>query len=284
MKALQKPFPPMSGLGQRLRSAFLISLFVFLFLYIFQPFGISTIKGSILLVTFLYGLITLCCLLLTQVLMPRILQKYFDENSWNVGREILHTMVNVLLIALGNFLFSAYLNFFPWSTSTLLLFIGFTLAVGAFPVVIQVLIRQNIYHRRNAATAQADNQVISERKADTQALAPICISSDEGQIEYEGPSSELLAVEASGNYVLLHIWGSPKPKLIRATLSSLEEYLPDIFFRSHRSWLINLEAVEKVEGNARGYTVKFDSELEAPVSRSKLKTFDQLLRAPSRSA
>lgn len=261
-----------------MRSAILISLFVFAFLFVFRPFGLSTVQGSLFLVTLIYGLITFTCLLITQVALPNLMSGYYDESNWTVGKEIVQTMGNILVIAVANFLFSAYLSFFPWSFKTLWLFIGFTLAVGIFPVVIQVLVRQNIYHRKNSTAASADNKVIHTKEEHLTTGESLKVVLDDQTIGYEGPASHLLALEASGNYVTLHL-RSGKKELLRTPLSSIEDSLNFNFFRTHRSWVVNLTAIEKVEGNARGYTLHLETSLKVPVSRSRLKAFDEELRA-----
>jgi len=275
---LGKPFPALKSEIHRFRSALLIGAFVFLFLYVFKPFGLSNVKGSLPLVTGLYGLITFICLIITQVMAPKVFTGFYDETNWTVGKEMFQSMANILLIAMGNFLLSAYLEFFPWSRNTFLLFIGFTLAVGIIPVTVQVLLRQNHYHRKNAQAVEKDNRLISQKQSRTQSAQQVLIRGEDGKIGFEGPADEVLAIGSSGNYV--EVYG-PRPKsiLVRNSLSTVSEELPGFFFRTHRSWVVNMEKISHVDGNARGYVVKFkDSQTEVPVSRSNLKAFDQALR------
>jgi hypothetical protein len=157
---LRRPFPPLADKPQRLQSAFLIALFVFGFLYVFQPFGLSRVGVRLLPVAALYGLITLSLLLVTQLVFPILFRPFYSDNKWTVGREIAQSMGHVLLISVGNFLLSCYLGFFPWSFDIFFLFVGFTFAIGIIPVVVQALIRQYIYHLRNA---KAVNVIIAMR-------------------------------------------------------------------------------------------------------------------------
>ncbi|MGB6037570.1 MAG: hypothetical protein WBG42_14950 [Cryomorphaceae bacterium] len=69
----QRPFPPLVERPQRLKSAFLIAFFVFGFLFVFEPFGLASLEEGLLVVSGLYGLITLSFLLITQFLFPSIL-------------------------------------------------------------------------------------------------------------------------------------------------------------------------------------------------------------------
>jgi hypothetical protein len=225
-------------------------------------------------------LITLSFLLITQLVFPTLFGQFYNDQKWTVGKEIVHSMSNVLLIAVGNFLLSCYLNFFPWSFNTFLLFVGFTFAIGIIPVAIQVLIRQNIYHRRNAKAVVDDNQIIAERPQRASTASTIRITGEDGEEAFQGRAEDVLAIESSGNYIEIH-GKEGKPVLIRKSLNATEQELPKGFFRTHRSWIVNLPLVNHVNGNARGYTLSFlNSNVAVPVSRGKLKAFDsELLRA-----
>ena len=56
---------------------------------------------------------------------------------------------------------------------------------------------------------------------------------------------ELLICEANGNYVNFHL--KDKKILSRMTLSETELLLPSHFIKTHRSYLINIKKIEKVE-------------------------------------
>ncbi|MGB6037571.1 MAG: LytTR family DNA-binding domain-containing protein [Cryomorphaceae bacterium] len=198
-----------------------------------------------------------------------------------MGKEIVHSMGNVLLISVGNFLLSCYLDFFPWSVNTFLLFVGFTFAIGIIPVAIQALIRQNIYHRQNAKAVIDDNRIIAERQKRTPAASTIRISGEDGEEAFLASVDDVLAIESSGNYIEIHR-KEGKPVLIRKSLNATEQELPKGFFRTHRSWIVNMSLVMHVAGNARGYTLSFlNSDVAAPVSRGKLKAFDSELQKVS---
>lgn len=281
-RVFNRPFPPLAEKSQRLKSAFFIAFFVFLFLFIFRPFGLSQIENGLPGITALYGLITLLFLLLTLFVFPEVFPNFYLEQKWTVGKEIATSMGNVLLIAIGNFLLSCFLGFFPWSLSTLLLFIGFTLAIGIIPVTVQALIRQNYYHRRNTKAVLVDNWMIAKRIDKTDEESMVRISPDEGKEDFTSSVGEILAIESSGNYIEVHRI-SKKPVLLRKSLNATEDELPDQFLRVHRSWIVHLNSIDHISGNARGYTLSFEnSAIQVPVSRGKLKDFDDALRRFSR--
>ncbi|MCE7057363.1 LytTR family DNA-binding domain-containing protein [Algoriphagus sp. AGSA1] len=69
------------------------------------------------------------------------------------------------------------------------------------------------------------------------------IKTSEGQIKVK--FSDLFCCEATGNYVTFHLRNQ---KLIsRITLAEIEKELPPHFIRTHRSYIVNAELVDKAE-------------------------------------
>jgi len=87
---------------------------------------------------------------------------------------------------------------------------------------------------------------------------------------------KLLFMEAMQNYVLVYYVGESgiEKEILRSTLSQLDKELPDEhFYRSHRSFIVNLGQISKVDGNAQGLTLNLKAapDLQVPVSRNKIK-------------
>ena len=81
-------------------------------------------------------------------------------------------------------------------------------------------------------------------------------------------ASEFVFAEAEQNYVTLHFLrrGQPEHRLFRSTLAEIESQLPDAI-RVHRSFVVNADRVEAIQGNARKRAARLKgSEREIPVS------------------
>ncbi|KAB7727388.1 hypothetical protein F5984_22470 [Rudanella paleaurantiibacter] len=96
---------------------------------------------------------------------------------------------------------------------------------------------------------------------------------------------QLYMVRSQGNYVFIH-WLESEYKLertlIRTSISDIEDTLKPypMFMRTHRSFIINLEKVSKVEGNARGLFVHVSKLDETgQVSRRRIEEFRQYMAA-----
>ncbi|MEM6807015.1 MAG: LytTR family DNA-binding domain-containing protein, partial [Bacteroidota bacterium] len=100
-------------------------------------------------------------------------------------------------------------------------------------------------------------------------------SANKGQT-FETKLDDLLYLEAMQNYVLVHhlVEGKEEKEILRSTLSQVEAELPiEDFYRSHRSFIVNLNQIEKVEGNAQGLKLFLKGNVpeSIPVSRKKIK-------------
>jgi two-component system LytT family response regulator len=87
--------------------------------------------------------------------------------------------------------------------------------------------------------------------------------------------AEIEAVEATGNW--MHLYVGKQSHMIRDSLQNLEERLdPSTFMRVHRSWLVNVNCIEKVvyEGGGVGY-MRLHGGREVPVSRGYREALDR---------
>jgi two-component system LytT family response regulator len=91
---------------------------------------------------------------------------------------------------------------------------------------------------------------------------------------------EVEAIEATGKYMHLHCGRTSH--LIRETMATLEGRLdPRRFMRTHRSWIVNLEAISEVHPqNDRTSVVVLHSGRKVPVSRHYHDRLDRLVRDP----
>ncbi len=284
MKFLSNPFPASRSSKQNLLSALAFGIFVTCFLWGFKPFGIDTVEDGLVSVVISYGAITTVCMLLAQFVLPVVHPRFYREESWTTGREIAQTMINVLLIALANWIYSAVLGFFEPQIESLLLFLGFTAAIGVFPVSIQVLIRQNAYHRKYSLSSSALNDQLDARDSSPSKPSEFIDLIDEnGKSGLRLKPDQLIAIESADNYVkVYHLVGDRlECDMLRSSLTALEQVLlhTPFVFRAHRSWLVNLDFVEHVQGNARGYVLNMRFLTDAvPVARSRIDSFNKVMQ------
>jgi len=251
LRILSQPYPFSTQPGQRLRTALCIGLFVFLFLFIFKPFHLGERgTGALAAVTMCYGGICFGVLAVCFLLLPRLLPGVFREDRWTVAKEILHTLACVLAVSAGNIVFTHFYFHENFSVGMVLRFLWWTFSVSVIPIVIMVLLRQiRLMKSFSRQAAELDKEL--EKPTDDEEVV-------------------FLYAEAADNYVKVFYRGQPQ-ELIRSSLKQLEEQFKGShrIFRCHRTYLVNLDQVVHISGNAQGYKLHLEGvEQVIPVSRS----------------
>jgi two-component system LytT family response regulator len=86
----------------------------------------------------------------------------------------------------------------------------------------------------------------------------------------------IIAIKADGTYSRVY-FKEGKAIVLSKTLKYFENLLDDkpCFFRSHRSWLINLKHLKSI--NKSENTIFMEADLETAISRSKFSEFEQII-------
>ncbi|MEQ8907731.1 MAG: LytTR family DNA-binding domain-containing protein [Vicingaceae bacterium] len=278
---LQQPYPLHLSWKKEIISAFLYGLFIFGFLYIFQPFGLSNYHSETKVYQLLgYGLVTTFVLLSMMVLVRLFFTSWYSEKNWTVGKNIFFTTLVLLFIGTANLLYSVSLDYLKLSLQGFLFYQGVTIAVGLIPVTIGTLLN---YHKKlKAAVKEASDLNASiQQKAEHHELIEIPSKNKSEELKVE--LDQLLALKAVENYleVYLNRTETTKKEIIRNTLSEVEQSLSSYpsLKRCHRSFLVNLDQVESFSGNAQGLSLRLKNSntLSIPVSRSYVKEIKAVL-------
>jgi len=262
-----------------------ISLFVLLFLILFQPFGLSrTAMPNKILFLAGYGGVTFIALVILLILAPRIFTNFFSFESWTVGKHILWLIIILFGIGIGNFLYSLYyIDQFIWNWKIFLLFQAFTLLIGIFPIAIVTLISFNIRLRNNLKEASGLNQSIQGKRSEDSSKEKIIKLKGKNKDEYFSLSSEnLLYIVSEGNYVqICYLEDSEtKQKMLRNTIGNIKDQTKNVEFivQCHRAFLVNIKKITESRGNAQGFTLSLEkSSSSIPVSRKFVPTIKEKL-------
>lgn len=267
---LKEPFPDRASFKQSFMGLLGVSVFVSSFLYLLRPFGISGASDVLFLVCLGFGLVTLVFGTIFDLVIRYLLKIKTDEDSWTLGKWILQSIVLLLWIALGNYLFLLALSEGNWERYSLAGMLLNTLIVGIFPVIFSGLVSQ--------VKAASTNEKLASQ---TQIKRDTTVAEKNAAIlkvnEVEIQEGNILFAEAQQNYVAIYYkdGNNVKKELYRITLKELEDLLGSDIVRCHRSYLVNLKQVENVKGNAQGLRLSMVgfTEKMVPVSRSHLGLF-----------
>ena len=285
LKALfDKPFPYYESSSRRVKSALFSGFLVFVFLFIFRPFNLYRFENLFALqITAGYGIVTCIMVLLNVFLLTKLFPKFFRENGWSVGREILFIMWIIFTIGLANAFYSGFVFTDTLSVEYVAMFQVFTILVAILPVSINVIVMQSLLNHRNAKSAEEISKHMHHKKRlESAPDAMVTLKSDNKNEELQIPAKSLLYITSADNYISVTYLeqGKEAHKLLRSTLKNAKEDLRTYtaFYRCHRAWIVNLDRVISVSGNSQGYRLVLDSsDTVIPVSRNLNEDIDSRL-------
>jgi len=274
----RKPFPVVDSLKDILIISLGSGIIVLSFLLVFQPFGISSIKGIFLFLCG-FGFIDFLVTALNLLLLPRILPSRFKQSQWTIGKNFLAIAWILFTIALVNFIYGEYLvsreyveGLEQLNRTGIASWIFMTFSVGVIPVVLILYFIERNLGRRNQNLAEEYNQGIRTPRTHKSGEEIILETGKDARLQIS--TKDLICVQADGgNYasVYWHDESGLHKEMIRLTLTGFmkQTELMHHIVRCHKSYIINLQKVQSFRGNARSVTVRLEGlDFEVPVSRS----------------
>ena len=282
---LKQPYPTEEPVLRSVIKSITVGVFVALFLILFQPFGLDDWQTSAKMLKIAgFGIVTTLVMLINYLALPALFPRFFTDEHWTVGKEIIRIVLFVIVIALGNRLYIGWLIDVPLAIGGWLWMVGITFLVGIFPTAGLVTLNYINQLRKYSRAAEALPIHVPPPAVSAEVNASAHTSDDNVSIlvadnekdKLSLPTAELLFVESSDNYctvVYLHNDQPLKP-LMRSSLSRLEKQIAQPYIvRCHRSYVVNLHRVERVTGNAQGYRLHlYDGQFQIPVARQYNET------------
>ena len=277
---LNQPFPDKAEFKQSLLTIFWVGVFVGMFLFLIRPFSIEGPWANLAWVSAGFGAVTIVFGWIFEAVTRYVLKIETQGPTWTLRKWILTSIVLVVWIALGNYLFVNFLS--GWQSVGYFNFtrmIGYTSLIGIFPVVLSGILIQLRATQKNEESADDLSKHLHSNHAEASTV--IELEAENGQ-KLLLEVADVRYVEAMQNYV--SVWfvndGQLQKEVIRSTVASMEEQFAGTdVVRCHRSFLIHVEHIERVSGNAQGLrlSLKDVDGLEVPVSRSYIPKLRQLL-------
>lgn len=288
---LKRLYPLEDRKPMQVKLAIIFGVIVFSVLYILNPFADSGSK-RIYNCIFAGGLTTVSILLDFLILFP-LFPKYFNEEKWTVGREIIFTMIIISTITTLNVVAGSLFWDNPISISNWFRMLLYTAIIGIAPATVSILINQARLIKKYKKEVQGinieitevqeakDNSVIATLPKDEiidypnnlHLDAQIVIETENSKDNLHLATSSFLAATSADNYVKVfylkdHTLSST---ILRTTLKKIEENLEGNaqFFRCHRTAIVNLAEVHNLIGSAQGYRLQLNHLTDTiPVSRN----------------
>lgn len=242
-----------------------------LFGYFFEPFEVYQPEHK--MAYFWITLIHSCTPVVIVILS--LFFKIFPskKENWIIKKELLLIALFLLLVGIVQFLIRdvIYDNPNNWSLRYLYEEIRNTFLVGILFAFILVPIN---YHRLNTRNAKVFN--VSKEIAAISNKTPSYIKN-----ELDVDLQNILYVKAEGNYIEFFFSNGSKT-LKRLTIKSLENSLNSYpnFIKTHRSYIVNINQIDAVIGNAQGYKLQLKNcSSIIPVSRKMISMFNEKMNS-----
>lgn len=271
---LNQPYPVMA---HKWRLIIPISLFIAVFMLIFQPFGLTNFHDSLKSIIFSgYGLVTFLVLSINLFILPYIFKKWFDFNKWTVIKQILWLTWIIFTIGIGNYLYSSIIFSVTGGFKGFLIFQLLTLAVGIIPIVVVTVVNQNMQLSHYLKEAHDLNIKIEAKNDSGDNDRVICLIAENEKNKLEIDMSDFLFIESIGNYVQVHYFKDSKicKAMLRSSLKRIEAQLKEhtSLVRCHRAFLVNVNKIVQAKGNSQGLSLALvNSDHRIPVSRNYTK-------------
>jgi hypothetical protein len=289
-EVLSRPYPFEPSLLSLLLYGSGSGLFVWLFFFIFEPFGFFLLPETPRRTLFAgYGLVTGLVIVANGWLLPRLGPRFFREERWSLGRQILWMGWVTLTIGLGSYLLSGALcaHFgLPAHWVQLRTIVLDTFIIAIFPITFINLANYSRLLHRTAIVVRETN-----RRLEQPAAPPLSEKTPPPQVELVAENNDtlrvaladLLYIVAEENYVQVH-YKTEKPvrALLRSSLTRIERQLCPFrprLFRCHRAYIVNTARIARAEGNAQGLRLTLKgSPAVIPVARRYVNEFRRMIQ------
>jgi len=268
-KKLNEPFPDPDSPKESFITILWVGLFITLFLYFISPNEIHNYQGNTLLLCARFGLITILVAWFLDLLIIHVLKIDRSLPSWTLWKWIVSMIVLVSCIGIANYGYIVYLTSLPVHISHFIEVMSTTVLIGLFPIAFSGLVIQINANKKNQIQAAHLQPHFPIKKTQER---EIHFSSNNKKQNLALPVQNVLYLEAMQNYVSVCYQkdGATKKELLRNTIKNIESDISDSpLIRCHRSFIVNSDLIEKVEGNAQGLRLSLKNldEVIVPVSR-----------------
>ncbi|MFA6334801.1 MAG: LytTR family DNA-binding domain-containing protein [Bacteroidales bacterium] len=277
---LNRPFPFYETYRQKLIVPFLFGLFIMFFLFAFNPSHNTDFISEQFFKVFAYGFITFFTMSMFNMAFPLVLPKVFDSEKWNVQKTIVFLLLTILSIGMLNGLFGYQFDnpdnnshFFLFLLSVLVR----TITIGILPIIIFVFYFEKSLYKKHQLLALETIEKIKETKISKQENSEIVnITSPNTKVKVELVCNDLYCIKAEENYCtcFFNKDNHVEKTMIRISLKQIEQIFSksDRIIRCHKSYIVNLDKVSDITGNARGYFFTIDElNFKIPGSRNLSK-------------
>lgn len=277
LNIFNKSYPFNDDLKYNSKVIFFISIGVFAFLWLFQPFeiGFLPVRQKYYLMLG-FGFITFMTLSFYLLFIPSLFPKKFSSAVWSIKKEILWNSWILFTILVGYFFYTRWLGVMKFDFYTVIKLV----LTATLPISILIIVNHNRMLRSHLKLADELNKKLKEHKLYQERI--IHFVSDYQKDSLALKVSALIFIRSANNYIEV-FWkegDTIKNQMVRCSITSAEETVKEykFIFKCHRSFLVNINCIERFEGNSQGYKLFFENiSFSIPVSKNSAAKLKELI-------
>jgi DNA-binding LytR/AlgR family response regulator len=290
IKYFKKPYPLIIDDGYLFPSIvdLIIGLVVFFVLIIFKPtLFFDPIPQYTLANCAFFGLIAFLVSIIHTNVLPRIFTSFFNSNKWTIGKELAFQASIVIGISITNYL--AYIIVFQseisFKVDSFIQMLLSSLVLAFIPLMIVTIILQRYHFNKMIKESSELKDVISTLTSPTINPSKVTINGEGKNEELKVIANQIIYIESSANYCdICYLEGEEvKKSIFRISLTTIQSVLIEYpsFIKTHRSYIVNINHIMDVKGNAQGYrlTLNHINDTTIPVSRSNVNKLNDLVQS-----
>lgn len=280
---LEKPFPFYENYQQKIFIPVFFTLAVILGLILLNYSNNKNIFIQNTISILEYGVVIIVISLFFSLILPELFPKLFDSENWNIKKTLIFITASIIGIGFTVGIFAFYKEQ-PQTTMSLFMTKIFirSIVLSILPIIILIFIAERYLFKKNhmAALEMVANFRMANKSESTKTEFTFAENTKDKITINE---NNLYFIKAEANYSLLHFNknNTLEKQLIRSSLKNIEKILSisDTFIRCHKSYIVNLNKVIKVTGNAKGYVFYLsENNFKIPVSRNISKSILETIK------
>ena len=204
------------------------------------------------------------------------LKGWIEKRIENVKKEIFWDLWILFTVSVGYFLYYKALGIMEFGFNMIITLI----LIAIVPTSVLIVLNRHRLLRSHLKLANELNIKLQENKSIPDKL--VHFISDYQKDNLSIKVSLILFIRSANNYIEV-FWKEDKEvksHMVRCSLTKAEEILKDdkFIFKCHRSNMVNINYIDKIEGSTQGYRLYFEKvDFPVPVSKNYVLKLKELI-------
>ena len=277
---LNKPYDLLEIKKFKILYSFGIAIFCFLFLYIFEPFGLYNLSG--------FYKLKIISLYVFSGLIISIVHLFWIQNKIIKTYNLRNTILWICWITFLTSISSSIINDIAFNNGhfsflSFMVFLGIIFVITIIPVLVLILWHYVHTLQRQIKISGQLNKKIQEKAEQSDNSETILFVASNKRENISLLLNHFLYIKSADNYIDVYYMENDikKHNLLRNTLNEIEKKFAGNknIQRCHISYIVNIGIIDSVLGNASGYKLKLKHTEELiPVSKKYREDLFKLLK------